>query len=57
MSRGTGIPGQDKSRSNGLEKREDKASAESCQLFNMTEAEFRVGTIQEMNLKTQAEAR
>lgn len=45
-----GILGIEKSRSNGLEKREEKAGSED-------ETEFRVGTSQEVSLERQAEAR
>lgn len=53
----TGIPGIEKSRSNGLEKREEKAGTETCRPFSMAEAEFRVGTSQEVSLERRAEAR
>lgn len=39
----TGIPGIERSRSKGLEKREEKPGTEAYQPFSMAEAEFRMG--------------
>lgn len=53
----TGIPGIEKTRRNGLEKREEKADTEAYWPYSMAEAEFRMGTSQEVSLERRAETR